>query len=401
MDANRRLRIIVMGYVVRGPLAGPTWHHLQYVMGLKDLGHDVWYLEDSADHDSCYDPVQQMMVADPSYGLAYTQRVFSRAGVGDCWAYHDAHTGRWHGPAGERMPALCRSADLLLNVSGINPLRPWVEAIPRRVLIDTDPVFTQVDILNYEEQRRFAQAHNAFFSFGESIGQPGCRVPDDGLPWQPTRQPVVLRAWAPGPPQPEGAFSTVMLWDSYVEREWAGQRYGMKSEEMERVLSMPARSSQRFELVLGGPTAPHERLHALGWALADPLALTIDPWLYQDYMRASKAEFSVAKHGYVVSASGWFSERSAGYLACGRPVVVQDTGFSRHLPTGEGLLAFDTLDDALAAVEDVQSRYAHHCQAARELAEAQFDAAKVLGRMLEALDSHATTIATTKAGDPP
>jgi len=192
-----------------------------------------------------------------------------------------------------------------------------------------------------------------------------------------------------------------MLWDSYVEREWAGQRYGMKSEEMERVLSMPARSSQRFELVLGGPTAPHERLHALGWALADPLALTIDPWLYQDYMRASKAEFSVAKHGYVVSASGWFSERSAGYLACGRPVVVQDTGFSRHLPTGDGLLAFDTLDDALAAVDDVQSRYAHHCQAARELAEAQFDAAKVLGRMLEALDSHATTIATTKAGDPP
>jgi len=386
MDASRRLRIVMLGYVVRGPLAGPTWHHLQYVLGLRDLGHDVWYLEDSTDHPFCYDPSRGVTDANARYGLAYTARVFGRAGVGDRWAYYDAidGAGRWHGPAADRVRQVCASADVLINVSGVNPMRPWLEPIPRRILVDTDPVFTQVDILQDAAQRRFAESHNVFFTFAESFRQPGCEVPDDGLPWQPTRQPVVLDEWQAAPPCPDGPYTTVMLWDSYDRRQWAGRGWGMKSEEMERVLRIPARCGRRFELALGGGTAPSERLQELGWRLRNPLQLTCDPWIYQDYMRASKAEFSVAKHGYVASRSGWFSERSAGYLAVGRPVVVQDTGFSRHLPTGDGLLAFTDFDEAVAAVAEIDRRYAHHCRAARRLVEAHFDARDVLARLLDA-----------------
>lgn len=377
------LRIVVLGYVVRGPLAGHTWHHLQYVRGLADLGHEVWFLEDSDDYASCYDPAQQIVTADPSYGLAYAQRVFERMGMGQRWAYYDAMQQRWHGPSGERMPAICRDADLLINVSGVNVLRPWVARIPHRVLIDTDPVFMQVDILNDGPRRQFAESHTAFFTFGESFGLPGCTMPDDGLPWQPTRQPVLLDAWAPTPGRPDGRYTTVMLWDSYDVREWNGRTFGMKSQEMERVLDMPARCGPRFEMALGGPTAPHNRLAALGWHTADPLAITCDPWDYQAYIRQSKAEFSVAKHGYVASASGWFSERSASYMALGRPVVVQDTGFSRHLPTGEGLLAFTTLDEAVAAVGEIDAHYNRHVEAARAVIESHFDARQVLARLVE------------------
>lgn len=404
------LRIVVLGYVVRGPLAGPTWHHLQYVLGLKALGHDVWYVEDSGEWPSCYDPQRQQVVADPSYGLAYTQRVFERAGVGDRWAFFDALEGaeapkpgggRWHGPAAERIEALCRSADVVVNVSGINPLRPWLRQVPVRVLVDTDPVFTQVDILQDPVQRAFAESHTAFFSFAECIGLPGCTVPDDGLPWQPTRQPVALDAWTPAPGRPDARWSTVMLWDSYDVREWAGRRWGMKSQEMERVLAMPQRCGPRFELALGSPTAPHDRLRELGWHLVDPIAVTSDPWVYQDYIRGSKAEFSVAKHGYVASGSGWFSERSASYMALGRPVVVQDTGFGRVLPTGRGLFAFNTFDEAVDAVEAVDHDYARHCAAARELVAAHFDAPAVLASLLDRAHAGAGRAAVPAVGSSP
>ena len=387
VGGGERLRIVVMGYVVRGPLAGPTWHHLQYVLGLHDLGHDVWFLEDSEDYPSCYDPERQEVTVDPSYGLRFAARVFERAGVGERWAYHDAHAGRWHGPAGERMKGIAASADVLINVSGVNPVRPWVEGIQHRVLVDTDPVFTQIDLIEDAAKRERALAHRHFFTFGECFGRPGCSTPDDGLPWQPTRQPVVLRAWPVAPPCPNGLFTTVMLWDSYDPREYRGQHYGMKALSMEDVFDFPRRCGPRFELALGGLTSPTQRLLDAGWRLRDPIATTCDPWLYQQYMHASKAEFSVAKHGYVVSGSGWFSERSCAYLACGRPVVTQDTGFSRFLPVGDGLLAWRTPEEALEALAEVEAHYEHHCRAAREFVEAHFDARSVLANLLDAVSA--------------
>jgi hypothetical protein len=377
-----RLRVVVLGYIVRGPLGGLAWHHLQYVMGLARLGHDVYFAEDSDDYEGCYDPSRGVMDADPAYGLAFIDRVFRRLGLGERWAYHDAHAGRRHGPAACFLEELGRTADLLLNVSGMNPLREWSRKVPCRALIDTDPVFTQVRHLTDAPARAAAARHTAFFTFAENFGRPGCTVPADGFAWQPTRQPVVLDAWPVTPGPEAGRFTTVMQWDSYAAREHGGRHYGMKSESFRPYLDVPRSAPGRFELALGSVGAPRELLRAHGWQVSDPLVVTRDPWTYQEYLRNSRAEFGVAKHGYVVTRSGWFSERSAAYLASGRPVVVQDTGFSAWLPTGSGVLAFREPEEALAAIDSVNCDYETHCRAARALAEEYFDAGTVLPRLL-------------------
>jgi hypothetical protein len=333
----------------------------------------------------CYDPERQEVGTDARYGLAYATRVFGRLDLGDRWAYHDAHSGRWEGPLGSNMLDIARRADVLLNVSGVNPLRPWVEGVFARAMIDTDPVFTQIDFVEDAGKRARALGHQHFFTFGECFGRAGCEMPDDGLPWQTTRQPVVLHAWPVAPPRPDGLYTTVMLWDSYDPREYRGRHYGMKALSMEAVFDFPLRLGRRFELTLGGLTSPTQRLLDAGWLLRDPIATTCDPWVYQKYMHASKAEFTVAKHGYVVSGSGWFSERSCGYLASGRPVVTQDTGFSAVIPVGDGLLAWRTAEEAVAAIAEVEARYEHHCRAARQVVEAHFDARLVLASLLDSV----------------
>jgi hypothetical protein len=378
-----RLRVLVLGYVVRGPWGGMAWHHLHYAAGLAALGHDVYFLEDSDDYPSCYDPSRNVLDADPSYGLRFAADAFGGLGLGDRWGYFDAHTGRWLGPLADRARALAATADVLLNVSGVNPLRPWLLEVPARVLIDTDPAFTQVRHLTDPAARAAARAHTAFFTFGENFGAPGCAVPDDGLPWRPTRQPVALGCWPVTAGPEDGPFTTVMQWDSYPAREYGGRRLGMKSESFGPYLGLPARAGATLELAVGGPAAPRDLLCANGWRVRDPLGVTRDPWVYQDYLRSSKSEFAVAKHGYAATRSGWFSERTAAYLACGRPAVVQETGFSDWLRPAGGVLAFASPDGAAAGVADVCSRYAFHCREARAVAEACFDARQVLPRLLE------------------
>jgi hypothetical protein len=395
---SERLRIVVLGYLVRGPLGGLAWHHLHYVAGLARLGHDVFFLEDSDDYESCYDPERGGMGKDPAYGLRFAADALGRLGLGGRWAYFDAHIGRWHGPGADDMRALCSTADVLMNVSGVNPLRPWSAEIPIRVLIDTDPVFTQVRHLTEPATLHAAKQHTAFCTFGENLPGADSSVPDDGLPWLPTRQPLLLDAWPVTEGIPNGKFTTVMQWDSYPPREYGGRRFGMKSDSFQPYVDLPQRASGPFELALGSASAPRDALRARGWSVVDPLPVTRDPWTYQEYIRSSRAEFSVAKHGYVTSRSGWFSERSACYLAAGRPVITQDTGFSRHIPTGAGLLAFDDVEDALAAVADVNRRYSQHCAAARELAAAYFDSDLVLTRLLEAVSG--ASVRTARSAPP-
>jgi hypothetical protein len=379
-----RLRIAVLGYVVRGPIGGMAWHHLQYVLGLSKLGHDVRFIEDSDDYPSCYDPERGVVDEDPSYGLRFAEAAFGRLGLAGCWAYHDAHAGRWHGPAADTILHWLTRADLLLNVSGVNPLRPWLLAVPARAFIDTDPAFVQIRHLTDPAARALAQAHTAFFTFGENIPGSSSTVPDDGLPWRATRQPIVLDTW-PVTPGPAGArFTTVMQWDSYPAREFGGRRFGMKSDSFGPFLDLPAQVGPVFELAVGSARAPRDLLRNHGWALRDPLEVTRDPWTYQEYLRTSKAEFGIAKHGYVVSHSGWFSERSACYLACGRPVLVQDTGFTDWLSAAGGVIAFGTPEEAVAGVEEINRRYDFHCQEARAVAAAYFAATIVLPALLQA-----------------
>ena len=376
------LRIIIASYIVRGPLGGGTWNKLQYMLGLAALGHDVYFVEDSDDYPSCYDPVRDVTDADPTYGLEYARGVFERVGLQDRWAYYDAHTSRWLGPCADRIVRICRTADLLLNLSGVNPLRPWLMEIPARALIDTDPVFTQIRHLTDASARDRALGHTAFFSFGESIGLYRSTVPSDGLPWQPTRQPVVLVAMSVTPGRAQGKFTTVMLWDSYSAVEYDGIRYNMKSVSFEPYMNLPEKVGAIFELAVGSPSAPRKLLRSKGWIVRDPLEVTRDPWTYLRYIQQSKAEFSVAKHGYVVSRSGWFSERSVAYLASGRPVLLQDTGFSDWLQMGAGVVSFTTPEEALVGIEEINRRYDFHCRAAREIAAEYFDARKVLSRLV-------------------
>jgi hypothetical protein len=339
-------------------------------------------MEDSDEYPGCYDPEKHVTSADPSYGIRFAERTFRGIGLPDHWAYFDAHTGKWLGPCGHRAEKFCESADLLLNLSGVNPMRPWFRSIPVRAMVDTDPVFTQVRNLKDPGARALAAQHSAFFSFGENIGTAGCAIPDDGFPWQATRQPVVLDAWRPSPGPKTASYTTVMQWDSYSSVEYGGKQYGMKSRSFEPYLDLPRRTGATLELALGSPNAPRSLLSEHGWRLRDPLAVTRDPWSYQRYIEGSKAEFGVAKHAYVASRSGWFSERSAAYLASGRPVLVQDTGFSSWLSTDAGVVAFDSPEQALEGLHDLDRRYEMHCEAALHTVREYFDAKRVLSSLI-------------------
>jgi hypothetical protein len=393
-SAIGRLRIIVLGHIVRCPLGGLAWHYLQYILGLARLGHDVYFVEDSDDYYwSCYDPVKSINAPEPTYGLEFAARTFERVGLGDRWAYYDAHTSRWLGPCANQIHGACTSADLVFNVSGVNPLRPWLMEIPVRVLIDTDPAFTQVKHLTEPMSRNRALCHTVFFSFGENIALSRASLPSDGFPWKPTRQPIVMDIWplTSGPRQ--GIFTTVMSWESYQVREYGGVRYGMKSDSFDPYMDLPGRAGPIFELAVSGSPTTRSLLASKGWLARNPLAGPAqDPWAYQRYIKQSKAEFSIAKHGYVVSRSGWFSDRSAAYLASGRPVLVQETGFSDWMQTGAGVIPFSTPEDVVAGVEEINNHYELHCRTAREIAEEYFDALKVLPRLIEyAINSPSAT----------
>lgn len=390
-----RLRVLVLGNVVRWPLGGLAWHYLQYPIGLAALGHDVWFVEDSENYESCYDPLLETVGTDPTYGLRFAAAAFSRIGLPDRWAYFDEPMNRWFGPAASSVVEVCRSADVLLNVSGLNPIRSWMEGVPARALIDTDPAFSQVKHLTDPAARARAQTHTHFFTYGGNIGRDGCTVPDDGFEWRPTRQPVVLDAWPVSPGPQRAPFTTVMQWDGDSAAYFGESVYGTRSASFDSYLDLPERSAERFELAVGSASAPRGLLTGKGWRIRDPRQPTRDPWAYQEYLRSSKGEFAVATAGYVTSRSGWFSERTCGYLASGRPAVVQDTGFSDWLPTGSGVVGFASPEEAIAGIEEVSRDYDRHCGAAREVVEVHFDARDVLTRLLDETSAEPGRVSAT------
>jgi len=381
-----KLRIVVLGYIVRGPLGGLVWHHLQYVLGLKKMGHEVLFLEDSDNYASCYNPQKDEMTTDPSYGIDFIRQVFEQFGLVNQWAYYNEHISEWFGQPEKKVHEFCRNADILLNISGVNPLRNFLMEIPRRVLIDTDPVFTQLKHLTEPEALSKAKKHTHFFSFGENINQSFCSIPLDGITWQATRQPIVLEFWKYQEGKADAAWSTVMQWDSYKPGEYKGRTYGMKSASFASYLDFPMYSTESFDLAIGSPTAPTELLKQKRWNVLNSVLVTKTTESYQQFIQQSKGEWSVAKEGYVISNSGWFSERSTVYLATGRPVVVQDTGFSKFLETGKGLFSFTSVDQALTAIEEINSGYTNHCRWARDLVEHYFNYNTVLTGLLDRIN---------------
>lgn len=348
------------------------------------MGHDVLFIEDSDEYPSCYNPDTDEVSIDPSYGIHFIKQTFSRFEIKDKWAYYHTHSKRWFGIDEKKVIQFCKTADLFLNLSGINPIREFVQKIPLRAFIDTDPVFTQIRHLTETASTVTASKHNRFFTFGENFGNANCGIPDDGFPWQPTRQPLIASLWQQTPGNEKGHWTTVMQWDSYKARKYNGKTFGMKSASFDPYLSLAQSGDNLFELAIGSKTVPRDKLQQAGWLLVNPLLITKTTETYQQYILSSKGEWSVAKQGYVVSRSGWFSERSCCYLASGRPVVVQDTGFSDFIDTGRGLLTFTTINEAKACIEEVNGNYQKHCNDARSVAETCFNHTKVLNELLSA-----------------
>lgn len=376
-------RIVVTGLIAQYPLGGMTWHYLQYVVGLARLGHDVLYLEDSGEWP--YNPTEGGTGTDCAFNVRYLDRVLSRFGLGDRWAYCFPDDDRWFGVPGQRRDEMLARADLLLNVSGTLYRPEAYRQVERLAYVDTDPVFTQIRLARGEPgARRSVDAHDAHFSFGEALRDP---VPETGHRWIPTRQPVVLSEWTGASPAKREVFTTVMNWTSYDDAEWQGRRYGQKNREFDRFIELPRLVAPvRLELALAaGRTekSPYDLLRRKGWRVVDPAQACDDLDDYRSYLMSSRGEWSVAKQAYAAARPGWFSDRSACYLAAGRPVVVQDTGFAATLPVGEGIIAFSTPEEAALAIREVDARHDRHSRAARAIAQEHFDSAKVLARLLE------------------
>ena len=378
---SKGMRILVAGALARRPRAGGhAWVFLQYLLGLRRLGYDVLFV-DWLDAETCSGPVEHSSEA------AYLSRVMDEHGLAGSWSLLDRATGdAAAGLPRAEVVEYARTSALLLNVMGYLDDEEVLAAAPLRVFLDIDPGFPQMwHELGLADV--FA-GHDRFVTIGERVGLDGCEVPTCGLDWITTRPPVVLERW-PVRPASDGAFTTVASWrGAFAPVEYAGKRYGLRAHELRKFARLPERSRQRFELALDideADAADRELLERCGWELVDPLEVAADPAAYQDYIAGSKAELMVAKGMYVETRSGWFSDRSACYLASGKPVVAQDTGLEGLYPLGAGLLAFSTLDEAAAAVEAVAADYERHALAAREIAEECFDSDNVLGSLLARL----------------
>jgi hypothetical protein len=314
----------------------------------------------------------------------------ARFGLADRWAYNFGEQGPWFGLSDRRRSAVLNSADLLLNISGSLDRPEKYRQVRRLAYVDTDPVFTQLRLARgHAGLCARVNAHDVHFSFGECIAD---FRPATGPRWRGTRQPVVLSEWRPGTPHRD-VYTTVMNWTSYKSETYGGQMYGHKDREFLRFVELPRKVAPAALEVASaaGKTQqiPRDLLTSAGWRVVDPDAVCPDMDGYRAYVETSKAEWSVAKNAYVQGRSGWFSERSACYLAAGRPVVVQDTGFSALLPVGEGIVPFTTVEEAVWAIREVEGNYARHARAARALAAEYFASEKVLPRLIEeAMGSH-------------
>ncbi|HWI22224.1 MAG TPA: glycosyltransferase [Baekduia sp.] len=367
-------RITIAGAVAqKAGSAGHTWQFLQYLLGFKRLGYEV-LLVDRFDGAS----------ADASRAIGYVRAVMAEHGLEDCWSV-DLGEGLHAGLSRDQVLAHLRSSELLLNVMGFATDEELLGAAPHRVFLDTDPGFAQMwHELGWADLLSTSDTH---VTIGERIGADDCSIPTCGLEWVTTCQPVVLEHWRWQLAPPRRPFTSVATWrGAYDAIELQGTRYGLRAHEFRRLAELPRRVCSGFELALSIDPADASDVAMLentGWELIAPSTVAHTSAAYRRFVMESTAEFMVAKGIYVKTRGGWFSERSACYLACGRPVLAQDTGLADLYPLGEGLIAFSTLDEAVAGVQEIAADYSRHSRAAHDLAEARFDSDKVLGRLLE------------------
>ncbi len=378
-----RGKVIVLHFVGQMPLAGIAWQAMHYVLGLERLGYEAWYIEDGGANP--YDPRVNSVVMECDYNVGYVKTMMESHGLGDRWAYWDAINDVYHGLSRERVRALYREADALINLCGATRLRDEHMACPVRIMIDTDPVYEQIKYAQADPAaREYLDAHTHFFTYGENIGAADCPVPLSGVKWRPTRPPVIPELWPVDGRQPE-CFSTIATWENKGKNiEFGGASYvWSKHVNFLRFLDVPKRSRQCFTMAMLPPdTAVEAEVAGQGWRLTDPRPVSAGMAAYGDFIRSSRGEFTVAKDIYVRPNSGWFSDRSVCYLASGRPVITMRTGFSKFYPVGAGLFEFSTVDEIIAALDAINGDYAKHSAAARAVAAEYFASDPVVSRLL-------------------
>jgi hypothetical protein len=398
-------RLVVIGTLAGNPYAGMAWMAMQIVVGLRRLGHDVYYMETTSDWP--FDAARQAKVQSSEYATAYLARVAESFGMGDRWAYRRSYSDKeWRGLSRTKAEDVLATADAVFDIAGATRLDEEGLHVKRYVYYGTDPVHHELRYASGDSDvRSLIDEHDDCVTYGENIGHRECLIPPLPRLRARTRQPVLLDVWEASAPT-KRAFTTVGNWQQLgLDVDYEGDTYRWsKHHEFLKFLDLPHRVSQPIELAtnLGERTAVDEHgneavpalgvekdarrmLESKGWSLVSGHAFTTDPWPYHEYVKGSRAEFTVARDLNVRLRSGWFSERSACYLAAGRPVVTQDTGFGTVLPTGEGLFAFQTIEEAISAIETINGDYARHSRAARSIAQEYFRAEKVLSKLLSEL----------------
>jgi hypothetical protein len=381
---------IVSGYLIRCPLGGYAWQNLHYLLGLRALGFDAYFYEDTVQYSYCFEPRSGNMTDDPSAGVEFAARFFAAHGLGERWIFEDTWRRRCFGLTQEARDDVVQRARLWISLAAVNRLPEAWRGRPGTAFVDIDPGYTQIQAASGDRGLLdLLGEHRTHFTIGEHIGTPTCAVPNGGFTWRPTRQPVALSLWDSLPPQDGAAYTTVGRWDEQRrEVEVAGERYSWrKRSEWMKFLDLPARTGERFRLAMDVAKNADDLslLAAHGWEVVDPLQVSADADAYREFIRQSKGEFTVAKDLNVRLRTGWFSDRAVCYLAAGRPVINQQTGFDTLFPAGRGLHGFLSLDEAIDAFAEVRQDYAAESVGARRLAADYFDAARVLKEMIDAM----------------
>src|SRR4051795_8395169 len=379
-------KIVLLGMMTRIPVAGVVWQTAHYMVGLERMGYEAYYVETHARTPSML--MEREEDDSSSMAAAFIEKVMRRFDLEHQWAFYGLHDdNRCFGMSRAELERLYDSAHLLINLHGGTEPLAELYANDRLVYLETDPVQLQVE-LQHDVQATidFLEPHSAFFTFAENYGNPDCRLPEQNrYPLRPTRQPVVIDLWT-GRDGSCADFTTVGNWrQPWRDVMFEGERYSWsKHYEFLKFIDLPARTEQPFELALSS-YEEEDRLMLIdhGWKVRHALDISTEPDPYRDYIVGSRGEFTVAKDQNVRLRTGWFSDRSATYLAAGRPVISQDTGFANVLPTGEGLFAFDSYEEILAAIDHINTDYPRHCRAAEEIGREYFAHDVVLGSLLD------------------
>ena len=359
---------------------GNTWAFLQYFLGLRRLGFDVYYVEQIAG-EKCLDEEGRRVSFDDSVNAKEFRALIERFDLVGCNALFDGASSGSMGLSCVDVEKLAPEIDLLINLSGNLRRESILKKVRRRMYLDMDPGYTQIwHELGFDIH---LEGHDVYVTTGLNLGKPDCPFPNCGLRWETTLPPVVLSEWPSNQP-PGCAYTTVADWRGFKPVQWRGIWYGQKADEFLRLVDLPRRVPVPLEicLLINSNETARLDLEQHEWRLVSPRDYASTADAYRKYIIGSRGEFSVVKGGYTAGRTGWFSDRSACYLAAGRPVVIQDTGIGAYLPTGSGLLTFTDIENAIGALEQIETDYAKHAQAAMSFAREFLDSDLVLNRLL-------------------